>query len=205
MWWSQKFPLQHLCPHHWGSAAPANWSQVSGIIWPWSWPKMWRRAAWSPPTSMASHLGLERYDEDKKKQWMCILKSLSFNLYFPRLPSQMRYIQPFPGHYVSMDPTAVIDVYGLIGTPAMWKEHAALVWRVGPAYLFEEALSPESIGVIYTQGTAYVGNFQALRTSGGSHDQRVIPVLFQSIAKARESLICASLRPTTLSAVRCSW
>lgn len=116
----------------------------------------------------------------------------------------MRYIQPFPGHYVSMDPTAVIDVYGLIGTPAMWKEHAALVWRVGPAYLFEEALSPESVGVIYTQGTAYVGNFQALRTSGGSHDQHVIPVLFQSIAKPRESLICASLRPTTLSAVRCS-
>lgn len=135
---------------------------------------------------------------------MCILKLLSFNLLFPRLPSQMRYIQPFPGHYVSMDPTAVIDVYGLIGTPAMWKEHAALVWRVGPAYLFEEALSPESVGVIYTQGTAYVGNFQALRTSGGSHDQRVIPVLFQSIAKPRESLIYASLRPTTLSAVRCS-
>lgn len=89
----------------------------------------------------------------------------------------MRYIQPFPGHYVSMDPTAVIDVYGLIGTPAMWKEHAALVWRAGPAYLFEEALSPESVGAIYKQGTAYVGNFQALCTSGGSHEQRVILVL----------------------------
>lgn len=83
---------------------------------------------------------------------------------------QMRYIQPFPGHYVSMDPTAVIDVYGLIGTPAMWKEHAALVWRVGPAYLFEEVLSSETVGVIYAQGTAYVGNFQALHNSGESHD-----------------------------------
>lgn len=113
----------------------------------------------------------------------------------------MRYIQPFPGHYVSMDSTAVIDVYGLIGTPAMWKEHAALVWRVGPAYLFEEALSPESVGVIYIQGTAYVGNFQALRTSGGSRDQCVIAVLCQWVAKAHESLICASLRLAMLSAV----
>lgn len=83
---------------------------------------------------------------------------------------QMRYIQPFPGRYVSMDPTAVIDVYGLIGTPALWKEHAALVWRMGPAYLFEEALSPEAVGVIYTQGTAYVGNFLALRNTCESQD-----------------------------------
>uniref|UniRef100_A0A4W6C776 WDFY family member 4 n=1 Tax=Lates calcarifer TaxID=8187 RepID=A0A4W6C776_LATCA len=75
---------------------------------------------------------------------------------------KMKYIQPFPGQYVSMDPTAVIDVYGLIGTPGLWKEHAALVWRVGPSYLFEEALSPEAVGIIYTQGTAYVGNFLAL-------------------------------------------
>ncbi len=82
----------------------------------------------------------------------------------------MKYIQPFPGQYVSMDPTAVIDVYGLIGTPALWKEHAALVWRVGPSYLFEEGLSPEAVAVIYTQGTAYMGNFLALRDTGESQD-----------------------------------
>lgn len=82
----------------------------------------------------------------------------------------MRYIQPFPGQYVSMDPTAVIDVYGLIGTPPLWKEHAALVWRVGPSYLFEEALSPEAVVVIYAQGTAYLGNFLALRNTGESQD-----------------------------------
>lgn len=82
----------------------------------------------------------------------------------------MKYIQPFPGQYVSMDPTAVIDVYGLIGTPALWKEHAALVWRVGPCYLFEDALSPEAVGVIYTQGTAYLGNFLALRNTSESWD-----------------------------------
>lgn len=83
---------------------------------------------------------------------------------------QMRYIQPFPGEYVSMDPTAVIDVYGLIGTPALWKEHASLVWRVGPTYLFEEPLSPEAVGVMYARGTAYVGNFLALRYTGESQD-----------------------------------
>uniref|UniRef100_A0AAQ5X7X2 WDFY family member 4 n=1 Tax=Amphiprion ocellaris TaxID=80972 RepID=A0AAQ5X7X2_AMPOC len=75
---------------------------------------------------------------------------------------KIKYIQPFPGQYISMDPTAVIDVYGLIGTPAPWKEHAALVWRVGPSYLFEEALSPEAVSAVYTQGTAYLGNFLAL-------------------------------------------
>ncbi|XP_072247156.1 WD repeat- and FYVE domain-containing protein 4 isoform X1 [Leuresthes tenuis] len=81
---------------------------------------------------------------------------------------RMKYVQPFPGQYVSMDPTAVIDIYGLIGTPAPWKEHAALVWRVGPSYFFEEALSSESVGVMYVQGTAYLGNFLALRNMG--HD-----------------------------------
>lgn len=64
----------------------------------------------------------------------------------------------------------MIDVYGLIGTPAIWKEHAALVWRVGPSYLFEEALSPESVDVIYKQGTAYLGNFLSLCNTGESQD-----------------------------------
>ncbi|XP_054886091.1 WD repeat- and FYVE domain-containing protein 4 [Poeciliopsis prolifica] len=79
---------------------------------------------------------------------------------------KMKYIQPFPGQFVSMDPTAVIDVYGLIGTPAIWKDHAALVWRVGPCHLFEEVLSSETVAVVYKQGTAYLGNFLALRNMG---------------------------------------
>ena len=80
----------------------------------------------------------------------------------------MRYIQPFPGHYVSMDPTAVVDVCALIGTPSVWKEHAALVWRAGPAYLFEEVLSPDAVGSIYAQGTGYLGNYLALEHAGES-------------------------------------
>lgn len=83
---------------------------------------------------------------------------------------QMKYIQPFPGQYVSMDPAAVVDVFGLMGTPALWKEHAALVWRVGPSFLFEEALSPEAVIVVYTQGTAYQGNFLAVGHAGESQD-----------------------------------
>ncbi|XP_034537065.1 WD repeat- and FYVE domain-containing protein 4 isoform X2 [Notolabrus celidotus] len=89
---------------------------------------------------------------------------------------KMRYIQPFPGQYASMDPTAVIDVYGLIGTPALWKEHAALVWRVGPSYLLEEALSADSVQVIYTQGTAYLGNFLGLRNPGDDPDAESVPL-----------------------------
>uniref|UniRef100_A0A8C2WJA7 WDFY family member 4 n=1 Tax=Cyclopterus lumpus TaxID=8103 RepID=A0A8C2WJA7_CYCLU len=89
---------------------------------------------------------------------------------------KMRYIQPFPGQYVSMDPAAVIDVYGLIGTPALWKEHAALVWRVGPSFLFEEALSPEAVSVMYTQGTAYQGNFLALGNTEHDSDAESLPL-----------------------------
>ncbi|XP_068423686.1 WD repeat- and FYVE domain-containing protein 4 isoform X1 [Clinocottus analis] len=89
---------------------------------------------------------------------------------------KMKYIQPFPGQYVSMDPAAVIDVYGLIGTPALWKEHAALVWRVGPSFLFEEALSPEAVSVMYMQGTAYQGNFLALGNTGPDSDAESLPL-----------------------------
>ncbi|XP_077438112.1 WD repeat- and FYVE domain-containing protein 4 isoform X2 [Vanacampus margaritifer] len=75
---------------------------------------------------------------------------------------KMKYIQPFPGKCVYMDPTAVIDVYAMIGTPTLWKDHAALVWRIGPSHLFEKALSPELVDIIYSQGTVYLGNFLAL-------------------------------------------
>ncbi|XP_047207420.1 WD repeat- and FYVE domain-containing protein 4 isoform X3 [Girardinichthys multiradiatus] len=89
---------------------------------------------------------------------------------------KMKYIQPFPGQFVSMDPTAVIDVYGLIGTPALWKDHAALVWRVGPCHLFEEALSSEAVAVVYTQGTGYLGNVQALRNTSPDPNAETFPL-----------------------------
>lgn len=80
MCWSQKFALQLPCPHHWGSAALVSWSQVSGIIWLWSWPKMWRRAVWSLSTLMACHLGLERYDKADKNSDCLLIDIIQFNL-----------------------------------------------------------------------------------------------------------------------------
>ncbi|CAL8256627.1 unnamed protein product [Lota lota] len=96
-------------------------------------------------------------------------KSCKLSTYLNGKPvgtAKMRYIQPYPGQYVSMDPTAVIDVCALIGTPSVWKEHASLVWRMGPAYLFEEILSPDAVGSIYAQGTGYLGNYLALENTG---------------------------------------
>uniref|UniRef100_A0A4W5QEA5 WDFY family member 4 n=1 Tax=Hucho hucho TaxID=62062 RepID=A0A4W5QEA5_9TELE len=89
--------------------------------------------------------------------------------------AKMLYIQPFPGQYVSMDPTAVIDVCAFIGTPSLWKQHASLVWRIGPTYLFEEVLSPGAVGAIYNQGTAYLGNYLALRSGPDPLPLRLVP------------------------------
>uniref|UniRef100_A0A673JM56 WD repeat- and FYVE domain-containing protein 4-like n=1 Tax=Sinocyclocheilus rhinocerous TaxID=307959 RepID=A0A673JM56_9TELE len=80
--------------------------------------------------------------------------------------AKIKYIQPFPGQSISMDPSAVIDVCGIIGTPSLWKQHAALVWRVGPTYLFEEVLSSNQVETIYGQGTKYIGNYLALSAQG---------------------------------------
>ncbi|XP_056616257.1 WD repeat- and FYVE domain-containing protein 4 isoform X2 [Triplophysa dalaica] len=84
--------------------------------------------------------------------------------------ARMKYIQPFPGPCISMDPSAVIDVCGIIGTPSIWKQHAALIWRVGPTYFFEEVLSSEYVESIYEQGTNYIGNYLALSVPEGEAD-----------------------------------
>ncbi|KAJ8418169.1 hypothetical protein AAFF_G00138780 [Aldrovandia affinis] len=94
--------------------------------------------------------------------------------------SKMKYIQPFPGQCISMDPTAVIDVCGIIGTPSLWKQQASLIWRVGPAYLLEEAVTPESVEVMYSQGTKYLGNYISLPLQADGLDSvkspmRIVP------------------------------
>ncbi|XP_060728472.1 WD repeat- and FYVE domain-containing protein 4 isoform X2 [Tachysurus vachellii] len=80
--------------------------------------------------------------------------------------TKMRYIQPFPGPCTAMDPSAVIDVCGIIGTPPIWKQHAALIWRVGPTYFFEEVLSSAFVEIMYAQGTRYMGNYLSLKIQG---------------------------------------
>ncbi|XP_039629915.1 WD repeat- and FYVE domain-containing protein 4 isoform X2 [Polypterus senegalus] len=76
--------------------------------------------------------------------------------------SKMQYIQPFPGQSVSMDPTSVTDVHGIIGTPLIWRKVSSLSWRLGPAYLFDEAISQETVKAIDKLGPNYIGNFQAV-------------------------------------------
>uniref|UniRef100_A0A3Q3BBW3 Alfy-like armadillo-like repeat domain-containing protein n=1 Tax=Kryptolebias marmoratus TaxID=37003 RepID=A0A3Q3BBW3_KRYMA len=140
----------------------------------------------STPTSLSASLRLRCSSMLVPGQWhhlavvmtKDVKKSCLTSAYFNGKAigaGKMKYIQPFPGQCVSMDPTAVIDVYGLIGTPALWKEHAALVWRVGPCYFFEEALSSEAVGVVYAQGTSYMGNFQALRNTGELQNLGLVP------------------------------
>ncbi|KAJ8361381.1 hypothetical protein SKAU_G00179060 [Synaphobranchus kaupii] len=90
--------------------------------------------------------------------------------------SKMKYIQPFPGQCVSMDPTAVIDVCGIIGTPSLWKQQASLIWRVGPAYLWEEAVTPESVEVMYNQGTKYLGNYLSLSLQADGPENVTSPI-----------------------------
>ncbi|KAG7462495.1 hypothetical protein MATL_G00185510 [Megalops atlanticus] len=89
--------------------------------------------------------------------------------------AKMKYIQPFPGQCISMDPTAVIDVCGIIGTPSLWKQRTSLIWRVGPTYLFEEALTSESVEVMHAQGTKYLGNYLSLTPQASGTDSDATP------------------------------
>ncbi|XP_041874799.1 WD repeat- and FYVE domain-containing protein 4 isoform X4 [Corvus kubaryi] len=77
--------------------------------------------------------------------------------------AKMQYLQPLPGSCVSMEPSSFIDVYGYIATPRVWKQKSSLTWRLGPTYLFEEAISVETIEVIIKLGPQYCSNFQAVQ------------------------------------------
>lgn len=78
----------------------------------------------------------------------------------------MLYIQALPGSFFSMDPSSFVDVYGYIGTPRVWKQKSSLTWRLGPAYLFEEDISPDTLELIIKLGPRYCGNFQAVHLQG---------------------------------------
>ncbi|XP_043911583.1 WD repeat- and FYVE domain-containing protein 4 [Protopterus annectens] len=79
---------------------------------------------------------------------------------------KMQYIQPFPGTILSLDPSAMVDVYGFIGTPPVWKESSSLCWQLGPTYMFEEAVTSETVGIICRLGPNYLSNFQAVSSEG---------------------------------------
>uniref|UniRef100_A0A8B9IYM1 WD repeat-and FYVE domain-containing protein 4 n=1 Tax=Amazona collaria TaxID=241587 RepID=A0A8B9IYM1_9PSIT len=80
--------------------------------------------------------------------------------------AKVQYLQPLPGTCISMEPSSFIDVYGYIATPRIWKQKSSLTWRLGPTYLFEEAISVETMEVISKLGPQYCSNFQAVQVQG---------------------------------------
>lgn len=91
--------------------------------------------------------------------------------------AKMLYIQVLPGPFLSMDPSSFVDVYGYIATPRVWKQKSSLIWRLGPAYLFEEAISVETLEVINKLGPRYCGNFQAVQAQGEDPSMEVLPLV----------------------------
>ncbi|KAF5921966.1 hypothetical protein HPG69_015416 [Diceros bicornis minor] len=114
--------------------------------------------------------------------------------------AKMLYIQALPGPFLSMDPSSFVDVYGYIATPRIWKQKSSLIWRLGPAYLFEESISMETLEVIDKLGPRYCGNFQAVHAQGEDPGVEATPLV------AEESLSCglhmASSSTTTVADIR---
>ncbi|XP_042625050.1 WD repeat- and FYVE domain-containing protein 4-like isoform X1 [Cyprinus carpio] len=134
-----------------------------------------------------------------------IKKSCLVNVYLNATSigtAKIKYIQPFPGQSISMDPSAVIDVSGIIGTPSLWKQHAALVWRVGPTYLFEEVLSSDQVETIYEQGTKYIGNYLALSAQGGETDGAMSQIRMVSPERISFAINMAVSTITTIVDIR---
>ncbi|XP_054292971.1 WD repeat- and FYVE domain-containing protein 4 isoform X3 [Pongo pygmaeus] len=107
---------------------------------------------------------------------VCIMVRLLPRLYHEDHP-QMLYIQSLPGPFLSMDPSAFVDVYGYIATPRVWKQKSSLIWRLGPTYLFEESISMETLEVINKLGPRYCGNFQAVHVQGEDPDSEATPLI----------------------------
>ncbi|XP_043836803.1 LOW QUALITY PROTEIN: WD repeat- and FYVE domain-containing protein 4 [Dromiciops gliroides] len=91
--------------------------------------------------------------------------------------AKMLYIQALPGSFLSMDPSSFVDVYGYIGTPQVWKQKSSLIWRLGPTYLLEEAISKETLEVINKLGPRYCGNFQAVMVQGEDVDREAMTLV----------------------------
>eukprot|EP00062_Callorhinchus_milii_P018807 gi/632972759/ref/XP_007902817.1/ PREDICTED: WD repeat- and FYVE domain-containing protein 4 [Callorhinchus milii] len=90
--------------------------------------------------------------------------------------AKMQYIQTFPGCSLSMDPSTVIDIHGVVGTPQIWKQRSSLVWRLGPTHLLEEVISPENVEMIHRLGPDYLGNFQSVLMPDDGATGEPVPV-----------------------------
>ncbi|XP_060047361.1 WD repeat- and FYVE domain-containing protein 4 isoform X1 [Erinaceus europaeus] len=114
--------------------------------------------------------------------------------------AKMLYIQTLPGPFLSMDPSSFVDVYGYVATPRIWKQKSLLIWRVGPTYLFEEAISLETLEVINKLGPRYCGNFQAVCIQG--EDPGVEAVSLVAEEKVSFGLHVASSSTTSVVDIR---
>ncbi|XP_021572998.1 WD repeat- and FYVE domain-containing protein 4-like [Carlito syrichta] len=114
--------------------------------------------------------------------------------------AKMLYIQTLPGPFLSMDPSSFVDVYGYIATPRVWKQKSLLTWRVGPTYLFEEAVSVETLEVINKLGPRYCGSFQAVFAQGEDLDSEAMPLVAEE--KISFGLHIASSSITNVADIR---
>uniref|UniRef100_A0A672TPX7 Uncharacterized protein n=1 Tax=Strigops habroptila TaxID=2489341 RepID=A0A672TPX7_STRHB len=109
--------------------------------------------------------------------------------------AKMQYLQPLPGSCISMEPSSFIDVYGYIATPRIWKQKSSLTWRLGPTYLFEEAISVETVEVINKLGPQYCSNFQAVQLQGEDKysDHNLTSLLAEEKISFGINAMCSSL------------
>ncbi|XP_056350777.1 WD repeat- and FYVE domain-containing protein 4 [Oenanthe melanoleuca] len=119
--------------------------------------------------------------------------------------AKMQYLQPLPGSFTSLEPSSFIDVYGYIATPRIWKHKSSLTWRLGPAHLFEEAISVETIEVIIKLGPQYCSNFQAVQLPGENqcNDQSIAPLVAEEKISFGINAVCSSL--TTVQDIKSSY
>ncbi|XP_061857387.1 WD repeat- and FYVE domain-containing protein 4 isoform X3 [Colius striatus] len=119
--------------------------------------------------------------------------------------AKMQYLQSLPGSCISMEPSSFVDVYGYISTPRIWKQKSSLTWRLGPTYLFEEAISIETIEVINKLGPQYCSNFQAVQLQGENQysDHNPIPLVAEEKISFGINATCSSL--TTVQDVKSSY
>uniref|UniRef100_A0A8C0ERL9 DUF4704 domain-containing protein n=1 Tax=Bubo bubo TaxID=30461 RepID=A0A8C0ERL9_BUBBB len=119
--------------------------------------------------------------------------------------AKMQYLQPLPGSCISMEPSSFIDVYGYISTPRIWKQKSSLTWRLGPTYLFEEAISVETMEVINKLGPQYCSSFQAVQLQGEDQysDHNATPLVAEEKISFGINAMCSTL--TTVQDIKSSY
>eukprot|EP00058_Branchiostoma_floridae_P010550 XP_002596038.1 hypothetical protein BRAFLDRAFT_202950 [Branchiostoma floridae] len=83
---------------------------------------------------------------------------------------KLHYIHNYPGGGSNPNPTAITSTYSYIGTPPALHRHSRLLWRLGPAHMFEDVLANSAIHTIHKLGPNYVGSFQAPHIYGTKAD-----------------------------------